>query len=67
MPIGEANPVDAYFVEQINGVAAYERCGFVYETGSRQFAGFSGSHIHIPSDVRVIVSPEYAKWFWICI
>jgi hypothetical protein len=42
-------------------------CGFVYETGPNSFAGFSGTHIHIPADVRVIISPEYALWFWICL
>ena len=25
------------------------------------------SHIHIPSDIRGTVSPEYALWFWICL
>lgn len=40
-------------------------CGFVYECGERKF-GWS-NHIHLPSDIRVINSPEYMKWFWICI
>jgi hypothetical protein len=65
--IGTADPVDSYWLEQINEDIAYDRCGFVYETGPREFSGFVGSHIHIPSDVRVIVSPEYALWFWICL
>lgn len=29
--------------------------------------GPGGNHIHMPSDVRVTVSPEYALCFWICI
>jgi len=62
--IGTADPVDTYYVEQIDDVEAYGRCGFVYETGKR---GLGGNHIHVPSDVRVTVSPEYALWFWICI
>ncbi len=65
--IGAADPVDSYFVEQIDKDEAYGSCGFVYETGPKEFSGFAGSHIHIPLDVRVIVSPEYALWFWICL
>ena len=65
--IGAANPVDSYWVEQIDEDVAFGGCGFVYETGPREFAGFAGSHIHIPLDVRVIVSPDYAFWFWICL
>jgi len=56
--------VDTFYVEQIDQAEAHDRCGFVYETGPR---GVSGVHIHIPSDIRVTVSPEYALWFWICI
>ncbi len=65
--IGVADPVDSYWVEQIDEDIASGGCGFVYETGSKEFRGFAGSHIHIPLDVRVILSPEYALWFWICL
>jgi hypothetical protein len=65
--IGSADPVQHYFAEQIGDSVAYDRCGFVYETGPRSFRGFMGTHIHIPSDMRVTVSPEYALWFWICL
>jgi hypothetical protein len=65
--IAAADPVDSYWTEQINESIARGSCGFVYETGPLAFKGFTGSHIHIPSDVRVIVSPEYAFWWWICI
>ncbi len=65
--IAGADPVDSYWVEQIDEAEAFDRCGFVYETGPLDFSGFTGSHIHLPSDVRVIISPEYALWFWICI
>jgi len=65
--IAIAEPVDSYWTEQINEAEAYGTCGFVYETGPLAFEGFTGSHIHIPSDIRVIVSPEYALWFWICL
>ncbi len=65
--IAGADPVDSYWVEHINDDAAAGGCGFVYECGPREFAGFSGTHIHIPADVRVTVSPEYALWFWICL
>jgi hypothetical protein len=59
--------VKNYWVEKINDDKAHDRCGFVYEEGSYEFHGFSGNHIHIPSDIRVINSPEYEEWFWICI
>lgn len=65
--IAAADPVDSYWVERMDEARASGGCGFVYETGPRIFSGFSGSHIHIPSDVRVTVSPEYALWFWICL
>jgi hypothetical protein len=65
--IGSADPVQHYFVERIGESEAYGSCGFVYETGPQEFAGFRGTHIHIPSDLRVTVSPEYALWFWICL
>ena len=69
--IGSADPVDSYFTEHIgideDSSMAFGSCGFVYELGPRTFGGFSGSHVHIPSDVRAIVSPEYAEWFWICL
>jgi hypothetical protein len=65
--IGSADPVDSYWVERVDESQAVGGCGFVYETGSRDFSGFTGSHIHIPADVRVTVSPEYALWFWICL
>jgi hypothetical protein len=65
--IAGAQPVDSYWVEQINEDVAVGGCGFVYETGPREFASFSGTHIHIPADVRVTLSPEYALWFWICL
>ncbi len=65
--IGTADLVQHYWVEQIGDAVAHGGCGFVYETGPREFSGFRGSHIHIPSDLRVTVSPEYALWFWICL
>jgi hypothetical protein len=65
--VGSADPVDSYWLERIDDAEAHGGCGFVYETGPRYFSGFSGSHIHLPADVRVTVSPEYALWFWICL
>ncbi len=65
--IGRADPVDNYFVERIDDAEAFLRCGFVYEVGPTEFSGFEGAHIHVASDVRVLVSPEYALWFWLCI
>jgi hypothetical protein len=65
--IGRADPVETYFVERINDAVASGKCGFVYEAGPTRYAGFRGNHVHIPSDVRVIVAPEYSRWFWICL
>lgn len=65
--IGTAGMVKNYWVERINSNTAYGRCGFVYEEGSYAYHGFIGNHIHIPSDIRVINSPEYIEFFWICI
>jgi len=65
--IRKADPVDHYFVDRIDAAESRGRCGYVYEVGPRRFSGFAGSHIHIPTDMRVLVSPEYALWFWICI
>lgn len=67
-----ADPVDHYFVEFIGAgdalrAQAVGGCGFVYEVGDEAFRGFAGAHIHIPTDARVLVSPEYAHWFWICL
>jgi len=69
--IFSADPVDHYFVELIYGqdfiAEAEGGCGFVYEVGPRGFRGFAGAHIHLPTDARVLVSPEYAEWFWLCL
>jgi hypothetical protein len=65
--IGSAGLVKNYFVDAINEDRSYDRCGFVYETGSKDFYGFDGNHIHIASDLRVLTSPEYIEFFWICI
>ncbi len=65
--IGSADPLDSYFLEGVNVVEAAGGCGLVYEIGPRAYTGFRGSHIHIPADARIIVSPEYAHWFWICL
>ena len=65
--IGTAGVVRSYWVSRINEDRMRGRCGFVYEAGSWSYEGFRGNHIHIPSDFRVINSPEYEEWFWICI
>ncbi len=65
--VGTAGIVRSYYVQRIDDDESYDRCGFVYEEGSYLFEGFQGNHVHILSDVRVINSPEYEKWFWICI
>ncbi len=65
--IGTAGVVKSYWVERINDDVSEGRCGFVYEAGDEEFFFFRGNHNHIPSDVRVINSPQYVKYFWICI
>ncbi len=65
--IGTAGIVKSYWVNRINEDVSEGRCGFVYEAGDKEFLFFRGNHNHIPSDVRVINSPEYVKFFWICI
>jgi len=52
-------------VDGINEDEAHGTCGFVYEAGSEKLR--YGNHIHIPSDYRIINSPEYEEWFWICL
>ena len=65
--IGTAEIVKNYWVNGINADKSAGRCGFVYEEGSMAFYRFRGNHIHIPSDIRIINSPEYLEYFWICI
>ncbi len=65
--IGSAGVVKSYWVERINEDKSAGRCGFVYEAGNDLFRFFKGNHNHIPSDVRVINSPAYLEYFWICI
>lgn len=70
--VDDGSPVDSYRVKQIDddddiydNEASAETGGWVYETGSPEFAGYQGSHLPIPADVRVIVSPEYMTWYWL--
>jgi hypothetical protein len=65
--IGTAEVVKTYYVEKINDWHAYWTCGFVYESGAEKFGRWQGNHIHIPSDIRIINSPEYVLYFWICL
>ena len=65
--IGSAGVVKSFWVNRINDDQSQGRCGFVYEAGDRVFDFFRGNHNHIPSDIRIINSPQYVKYFWICI
>ena len=65
--IGRANIVRNFWVEAIDNDTAAGTCGFVYEAGSQKYRGFTGNHIHLPSDTRTLNSPEYVEFFWICI
>jgi hypothetical protein len=62
-----AKVVKNYWIEGIGRDNAFGRCGFVYEAGSHRFDGFRGNHIHLPTDSRVLNSPEYVEFFWICL
>jgi len=63
--IGSAEIVRSYWLVRINNDQSRGTCGFVYETGFRRFG--RTNHIHLHSDARIINSPEYAEWFWICL
>lgn len=65
--IGSASIVRSYWVEAIDSDKSFSTCGFVYEAGSIEYRGFSGNHIHLPSDFRILNSPHYVLFFWICI
>jgi len=65
--LGTAGVVKSYWVNRINDDVSEGRCGFVYEAGDEAFYFFRGNHNHIPSDARIITSPQYVKYFWICI
>ena len=65
--IGMVGAVQSYWVEAIDTSKASGTCGFVYEAGSLKYSGFNGNHIHLPSDVRIINSPEYVEFYWICL
>jgi hypothetical protein len=65
--VGTAGLVKDYFVDRVDDDVSEGRCGFVYEEGSKNFELFEGNHIHIPPDTRVINSPEYLIFFWLCI
>jgi hypothetical protein len=65
--MGYADIVKSYWVDSIMNDTSVGTCGWVYDSGALIFRGFSGNHIHLPSDTRVLNSPEYMQWFWICI
>jgi hypothetical protein len=65
--ISTAGIVRSYWVNRINDDETFFRCGFVYEAGPGRYNGFRGNHIHLPSDTRVLNSPDYLEYFWICI
>ncbi len=65
--LGTATVVRSYWVERINSDATIGRCGFTYETGDTRFEFGGGNLIHIPSDMRILNSPEYIHWAWKCL
>jgi hypothetical protein len=65
--IGEARIVKSYWVEDLMGDRSEGRCGFVHEEGSLIRIDLGGNHIHLPGDIKVLNSPDYAWWFYICV
>jgi hypothetical protein len=65
--IGEAKVVKSYWVEDLMGDESQGRCGFVHEEGNIFRIDFGGNHIHLPADIKVLNSPDYAWWFYICV
>ena len=65
--IGGARIVKSYWVEDLMGDRSDGRCGFVHEEGNVLRINRVGNHIHLPADVKVLNSPDYAWWFYICI
>ncbi len=69
--IGRADPIDNFFVELIaaggKSAQAVGSCGFIYEVGESTFRQFKGNFVHMASDVRVILCPEYMEWSWRCL
>jgi hypothetical protein len=60
--------VGNYFVENINSeIGHHSRCGYLYEAGENEFRGDKGNDIHISSDIRVLDSPDYVRWFYACV
>ena len=65
--IGSAQIVKNYYVDRIDEDQIVGRCGFVYESGPLQVGKRGANHIHLPADSRVLNSPEYVEFFWICV
>jgi hypothetical protein len=65
--IGEARIVKSFWVEDLMGDRSRGRCGFVHEEGNLVRINFGGNHIHLPADIKVLNSPDYAWWFYICV
>ncbi len=59
--------VHSYFVEKINDDETIGRCGFLYEVGDNDFKYPGPNYIFLASDERVIISPEYLRFFWDCL
>jgi hypothetical protein len=65
--IGGVRIVKSYFVEDLMGDRSKGRCGFVHEEGNILRRNSVGNHIHLPADIKVLNSPDYAWWFYICV
>ncbi len=63
--IGTADIVRSYWVTKINDDKQAGTCGWGYETGELLMTQLND--IHLPSDARVILSPEFTLWFYFCV
>ncbi|MHA2142082.1 MAG: hypothetical protein ACXADC_07985 [Candidatus Thorarchaeota archaeon] len=63
--IGTADIVRSYWVTKINNDEQVGTCGWGYETG--EYLMTQLNVIHLPSDTRVILIPEFTLWFWFCV
>ena len=65
--IGEARVVKSFWVEELMGDRSGGRCRFAHEEGPFSSFGLAGNYIHLSADIKVLNSPGYAWWFYICV
>ncbi len=63
--------IQGYYFVRFNKDQAHDRAGFTYSLGEKLNDGpdprgrrFGNNFLHITTDIRVIVSPQYIRWRW---